>query len=161
MSPSDLEAMVSERVAPRGHVEFMDSVRTALAEAIENLEQSRRDLLYGAEPRLIELAVLVAKRVIARELKTQPELVADLVREGIDALASRDKLRIKLGSGFALVAVMVSEQLLARGIEVELSIAPNLSEYGCVIESDIGRVDESIESRLAALLEAVDTEEER
>lgn len=160
MSPSELEAIISERAAQRVHVELLDGKRAALGEAIESLDQARRDLLYGAEPRLIELSVLIAKRIIARELKTQPELVADLVREGIDALASRDKLRVKLGTRFAVTAVMVSEQLAARGIDVELSIAPNLSEYGCVVESEIGRVDESVESRIAALLEAIDTEEE-
>jgi flagellar assembly protein FliH len=160
MSPSELETIISERAAQRVHVELLETGRSTLSEAIETLDQARRDLLYGTEPRLIELAILIAKRIIARELRTQPELVADLVREGIDALASRDKVRVKLGNGFSMMAVMVSEHLAARGIDVELSIAPNLSEYGCVVETDIGRVDESIEARLDALLEAIVTEEE-
>lgn len=160
MSPSDLEAIISERAAQRVHFELLETGRSALGEAIEALDQARRDLLYGAEPRLIELSILIAKRIIARELRTQPELVADLVREGLDALASRDKVRVKLGTGFSMMSVMISEQLAARGIGVDLSIAPNLSEFGCVVETDIGRVDESVEARIAALLEAIDTEED-
>jgi flagellar assembly protein FliH len=160
MSPSQLEAIISERAAQRVHVDFLEGGRTALGEAIETLDQARRDLLYGAEPRLIELSILIAKRIIARELKTQPELVADLVREGIDALSSREKLRVKLGMGFSMMAVMVTEHLAARGIDAEISIAPSLSEYGCVVETEIGRVDESIEARIDALLEAIVTEEE-
>jgi flagellar assembly protein FliH len=159
MSPSELESIISERAAQRAHAELLDNGRAVLGEAIEALDQARRDLLYGAEPTLIELAVLIARRVIARELKTQPELVNDLVREGIDALASRDKIRIQLGTGFSMMAVMVSEQLAMSGIAAELSIDPSLPEYGCVVESDIGRVDESIEARLAAVLEAIDAEE--
>jgi len=158
MSPSELEAIISERAAQRAQIEFLDGGRAAISDAIESLDQARRDLLYGTEPRLIELAVLIARRVIARELRTQPELVADLVREGIDALASRDKVRIQLGTGFALMAVMIQEQLATRGIDVELSVSQALSEHGCVVETDIGRVDESIESRIAAVLEAIDAE---
>lgn len=161
MSPSELEALIIERASQRAQTEFLESGRQALSEAIEGLDQSRRDLMYSAEPRLIELAVLIARRVIARELRTQPELVADLVREGIDSLATRDKVRIMLGTGFALMAVMVDEQLAARGIDAEISVSPALSEFGCVVETDIGRVDESIESRVAAVLEAIDAEEAR
>lgn len=160
MSPSELEAIISDKAAQRAHAEILEGGRAALAEAIESLEQARRDLLYGAEPRLIELAALIARRVIARELKTQPDLVADLVREGMDALASRDKVRVQLGTGFALMAVMVSEQLATRGVDVELNVNAQLSEYGCVVETDIGRVDESIASRIDAVLEAIDAEED-
>jgi len=160
MSPSELESLIAERAAQRASTQLMEDGKAALAEAIESIEQARRDMLYGAEQRLIELAMLIARRVIARELKTQPDLVADLVREGVDALAARDKIRIQLGTGFAVAAVMVSEQLATKGIEVELGISTAISEFGCVVETDIGRVDESIESRIDAVLEAIDTETE-
>ena len=158
MSPSELESQFAERASQRASAQFLERGRTALTEAVEAIEQARRDLLYGAEPRLIELATLIARRIIARELKTQPELVADLVREGVDALAARDRLRIQLGTGFAVVSVMVSEQLAAKGIVVEMSISGEISEFGCIIETDTGRVDESIERRIDAVLEAIDTE---
>jgi hypothetical protein len=160
MSPSELESLIAERAAQRATSQLVADGHTALSEAIEMLDQARRDMLYGAEQRLIELATLIARRVIGRELATQPDLVADLVREGIDALAASDKIRVQLGTGFAVVAVMVSEQLVARGIAVDLGISSTLSEYGCVVETDIGRVDESIASRLDAVVEAIDTETE-
>ena len=160
MSPSELESLIAEQATQRASAQLMEDGRVALGEAIESIDQARRDMLYGAEQRLIELAVLIARRVIARELKTQPELVADLVREGVDALAASDKIRVQLGTGFAVVAVMVSEQLATKGIEVDLGISSGLSDYGCIVETDIGRVDESIESRVDAVLEAIDTETE-
>jgi flagellar assembly protein FliH len=160
MSPSEFESMIAERAAQFASTRLMEDGRTAVAEVLESLDQARRDMLYGAETRLIELAVLIARRVIARELKTQPELIADLVREGVDALATSDKIRVHLGSGFAVVAVMASEQLTTRGIEVEMGIAPNLPEFGCVVETELGRVDESIERRIDAVVAAIETESE-
>ncbi|HEY5956023.1 MAG TPA: FliH/SctL family protein, partial [Polyangiaceae bacterium] len=158
MSPSEFETMIAERAAQTASTRLMDDARVVISEALESLDQARRDVLYGAEARLIELAILIARRVVARELKTQPDLVADLVREGVDALAASDKIRVNLGTGFAVVAVMVSEQLASRGIEVELGISPTLAEFGCVVETEIGRVDESIERRIDAVINAIETE---
>jgi hypothetical protein len=160
MTPSELESLITERAAQRASANLMEEGRVALGEAIESLEQARRDMLYGAEQRIIELAILISRRVIARELKTQPDLVADLVREGIDSLAASDKITVQLGTGFAVAAVMISEQLASRGIDVELGVTATLPEFGCVIESDIGRVDEGIESRIDAAILAIESETE-
>ena len=158
MTPSDFEALIAERVAQQAEVRFLDQSSDALGAAIEALDKARRETLYGSEVRIVDLVLLIARRVIARELTTQPELVADLVREGLDALDERDQLRVYLGEGFAVVATMVSGQLSARGIDVEIHIDASLPLHGCVVETDIGRVDESIEARLQELSHAIEAE---
>lgn len=160
LSPSELESRFAEHAVQRTNHQIQEQAKAALVEALESLDQARRDMLYAAEPRLIELAVLVAKRVIARELKNSSETVADLVREGVDALAVRDKVRLTLGSGFAQAAAMATEQLAVRGIEVDVRVSTTLSEYGCIVETDIGRVDESIEARLDLLIQSIERESE-
>jgi flagellar biosynthesis/type III secretory pathway protein FliH len=104
--------------------------------------------------------MLVAKRVIAREVQSQPEFVTDLVREGVDALAVRDRVRVNLGSGFSELAATLAEQLGLRGIEVDVRVSSSLSEYGCLVETDIGRVDESVETRLDLLIQSIARETE-
>lgn len=160
MSPSELESRIAAQAAQRTTQQFYEQAISGLAEALESLDQARRDFVYQAEPRLIELAVLIAKRVIAGEVRANPEIVADLVREGVDALAARDRVRVNLGSGFALASTLVTEQLVARGIEVDLQVIPGMPEYGCVVETDIGRVDEGIEARLDTLLASIHQESE-
>lgn len=160
MSPSELESRILEQAAQRTTVHLVEQAKQGLLEALESIDQARRDMLYGAEPRLIELAILIAKRIIAREVKTQPDIVADLVREGMDALAVRDTVRVHLGPGFQQAATAISEQLAARGIDVDIRTSSTLPEYGCVVETDLGRVDEGIETRLDILLESIDREAE-
>jgi flagellar assembly protein FliH len=160
MSPTELESRIAAQAAQRSSQQFYEQAISGIAEALESLDQARRDLLYQAEPRLIELAVLIARRVIATELRANSDIVADLVREGIDALAVRDKVRVSLGPGFTLAATLITEQLVARGIELELQVVPGMPEYGCVVETDIGSVDEGIESRLDRLLASIQQESE-
>jgi hypothetical protein len=158
VNPSELEALVADRALQTATAHILEEGRAALSEAIEALDQSRRDIAYGSEPRLVELAMLVARRVIGRELVTQPDIVADLVREGVDALAASDSLRVRIGPGFQSVQDAILEHLSSRGIVVDLAVAPSLSEYGCVVQTDLGRVDESIDERLAVLLDSIDEE---
>ncbi len=160
INPAELEALVAERALQNATAQLLDEARTVLAEAIESFDQARRDLAYVSEPRLVELAMLVARRVIGRELLTQPELVADLVREGIDALASSDTTRVRVGAAFGEIRDLVLDQLATRGIEVELVVSPHLADYACVVETELGRVDESVEERLNTLLESIEEERE-
>ncbi len=133
--------------------------QAALGDAIEALDRARRVTLYAGEARIVELALLVARRIIAQEVRVRPMIVADLVREGLDALDARDHVRVHLGSGFAEAQSTVQDQLKTRGIDLEILVDPGLEPYGCIVETDIGRVDESIESRVAALFEAILSEE--
>lgn len=160
MSPSELESRILEQATQRTNVHLVEQAKQGLFDALESIDQARRDMLYGAEPRLIELATLIARRIVAREIKTQPDIVADLVREGIDALAVRDTVRVHLGSGFHHAAETVSEQLSTRGIDVDVRLSSTLPEYGCVVETDLGRVDEGIEARLDTLLASIEKEAE-
>jgi flagellar biosynthesis/type III secretory pathway protein FliH len=43
----------------------------------------------------------------------------------------------------------------AMGTLIDVIVDDTLPAYGCVVETDVGSVDESIDSRLAALLDAV------
>jgi len=160
LNPAELEALVAERALQNATAQLLDEARAVLAEAIEAFDQARRDLAYASEPRLVELAMLVARRVIGRELLTQPELVADLVREGVDALASSDTTRVRVGAAFGEIRELLLDQLAARGIEVELIVSPHLADYACVVETELGRVDESVEERLNTLLESIEEERE-
>ncbi len=161
LSPGDLEQLIQERATQQASVTLVEQTAPALGQALETLDRARREMLYGAEKRLVELVLTVSRRVIGRELATQPDLVADLVREGLDALAACDTVRVHLGDGFAVVSDVLAEQLTSRGVEIELDVDAALPTYGCVVETELGRVDESVDVRLSALMAAIESERER
>lgn len=135
------------------------TVDPALIQAFEQavlLFAGERDrVLSETAGQIAELAVLIARRVIGRELSLDPSLVRGLVREGIQALGEHDRVSVRLGTGFSAMQERIEEDLRASGARLDIRFDASLEEYGCLVETELGQVDESIESRLATLLQAL------
>jgi flagellar assembly protein FliH len=160
MTPVELEALVAERATRKVADQILKESQTAILEAVHNLVSAHERLSEELSDRSVELAILIARRVIARELQTQPDIVTDLVREGLEVLNVRDRVRVHLGSEFAVLKDELVAHFSASGTMIDANLDSTLPAYGCVVETEVGSVDESIESRLDALLEAMATHRE-
>jgi Flagellar assembly protein FliH len=127
----------------------------AFEEAVDLLGHERQRVFEQTASQLAELAAVIARRVIAREISLHPALVFGLVREGLDALGKHDRLLVRLGQGFENQRAALEQRLLDRGSRAEVRVEPQLAEYACLVETELGQVDESVESRLATLLHAL------
>lgn len=155
-SPKAPDTLIEELI-PREN----EHVAAALAEAVGSLVAARSKVLADAEGEMIELVKLVAERVVARELNSDPRLVLSLVHEGILALSSRDQITIRLGSFFAEVAHEVEAAVSEMGVDVAVRVEPQLGRFACLVESQWGKVDESVEARLRTLLHYLDASRAR
>lgn len=127
----------------------------AFEEAVGLLIHERQRVFEQTASQLAELAAVIARRVIAREISLHPELVVDLVREGLDALGKHDRVVIRLGQGFEAQRASLEQRLMDRGGRAEVRVEPQLPEHACLVETELGQVDESVETRLATLLHAL------
>lgn len=127
----------------------------AFEEAVELLALERQRVFEQTASQLAELAAVIARRVIAREISLKPELVFGLVREGLEALGKHDRVLVRLGSGFEGQRDMLEQRLVDRGSRAEVRIEPQLPEHACLVETELGQVDESVETRLGTLLHAL------
>jgi hypothetical protein len=127
-----------------------------LAASIELLAGERGRILARAESQLVELAAAIARRVIGRELSVDPSLLADLAAEGIDALGPKERLIVRLGEFDDDTAIeTIRARLTARAPQCQVLQDPTLSRGACVVETEYGSVDESLEARLASVVEAL------
>jgi hypothetical protein len=127
----------------------------AFEEAVSLLIHERQRVFEQTASQLAELAAVIARRVIAREISLHPELVCDLVREGLDALGKHDRVVVRLGHGFEGQRASLEQRLMDRGGRAEVRVEPQLPEHACLVETELGQVDESVETRLATLLHAL------
>lgn len=127
----------------------------AFEEAVELLANERQRVFEQTASQLAELAAVIARRVIAREISLHPQLVCDLVREGLEALGRHDRVVVRLGQGFEAQRGLLEQRLLDRGSRAEVRVEPQLPDHACLVETELGQVDESVESRLATLLYAL------
>lgn len=150
-APKAPDTLIDELI-PRADEE----AAVALATALEEFAGARARLLADAEGDLFALAKAIAERVVARELRTDPRVVTQLVREGMSALSAGDACTVRLGRFFSGVADDVRRAVSDVAMGVTVIVDPALPTYGCVVESQWGRVDESVDARLRTLLDQLD-----
>ena len=112
----------------------------ALGEQLDDLQQDMARSLAISSTQL-------ARKIVRSELVARPELVAAVAQEAIDTLllnARHITLRVHPDDQ-PLVAQGAAEVLTARG--VRLLGDASVLRGGCIVESDIGVIDASMETR--------------
>ena len=134
----------------------LEATISALERSVEELSLLRGRVMEETEEQLVSLAAAIARRAIGREISLDPEIMLTLAAEGIDALADRDRVVVRFGflDRDDLLPSMV-ERLKRRAPRCEVLQDPSLGPGQCVVESEFGQVDESVESRLDNVLRAL------
>lgn len=154
-----LEQQAREEGYSAGLAEGREAARLQLQQRLAQLdalyEAAARPLLALDEQtgqELARLATVVAGRVIARELRLSPDLIARAVREAAGALpAATRELRVHVHpEDLALL-----HELGAAESHWQLVADPALSRGDCRLESERSRLDARVETRLAAVIDAV------
>jgi flagellar assembly protein FliH len=104
------------------------------------------------EQELARLATVMARRVVGRELQLDPSLIELAVREAAAALpsATRD-LRVWVHPD----DLTLLHELGVTEATWHLGARPTLSRGDCVLESERSRLDARVDTRLAAVIDAV------
>jgi flagellar assembly protein FliH len=92
-------------------------------------------------------ATALARQVVRSELTTRPEVVAVVASQAVEAvLLSAKHIRVHVHpDDLALVQQGAADALAARG--ARLMPDASVSRGGCRVESDLGRIDATIEAR--------------
>ena len=158
----ELEAL-EQQARDEGHAAGLAEGRAAAQQELRQ-RMAQLDAVYEAAARplqafdeqvaqeLARLAMVVAGRVVARELQASPELIARAVREAANALpAATRELRVHLHpQDLALL-----QELGAAERHWQLLADPALARGDCLLESERSRLDARVEARLAAVVDAV------
>lgn len=98
-----------------------------------------------------ELALLIARHLVRRELKTAPGEVIGVVRETMRLLpiASRGTTLHLNPDDAELVRSALA--IDADGISWRVEADPLIARGGCIVETETSRIDASVEARLAAI----------
>ena len=124
------------------------SQATAQVGALMKSYGDQMDMLQQAmASALADAATALARQVVRGELATHPHQVAMVAREALETLllsARHVTVRVHPDDQ-PLVAQGAEEVLAARGARLLADAA--VTRGGCVVESDIGIIDASIESR--------------
>lgn len=118
-----------------------------LAANIEDLARVRRSLRKEAERDVVKLAVAIARRILRRDLLTDPEAILGVAKAAIEQLDARDLLRVRLHPHDA---PLLRQMLTARAVPDAVEVIPDqgLARGALIIETTRGALDASIETQL-------------
>lgn len=132
---------------------FKKSYADQMSERVGQLLRSFDGELSALESEMAQAlahtAVLLARQVLRDELQARPEAVAQVAREALDTIAaSARQVTVRVHpDDLPLVGNVAQDTLQARG--ARLLADPAITRGGCRVESDLGAVDASIETRWA------------
>lgn len=139
----------------QGYEESLHLLQTQAAELaglLDALSEPFKKLDDAVEQELVKLAIAIASQLIRRELKSEPGEIVAVVREAIKVLPlAAQKVTVNLHpEDAALVrsALKLDESMPPWRLQED----PLLSRGGCIVETEVSRVDASVESRLAAVI---------
>lgn len=142
-----------------GHAEGLavarDVVDARMAQLNAILEAAARPLRSMdelVELELTRLAMTVARQVVAHELRSSPDLVVEAVRQAVLAMpTATGRMRVRLHP---------EDLALLRSLELtetdwQLVADGSLDRGDCMLESERSRLDARVETRMAAVVDAV------
>lgn len=133
----------------------LDQEGKALAAGLASLSQPLTLVDEHMQQQLAELSIAIAKHLVRRELRQDPEQVIAIVRETLALLpATTPDVRVLLHpEDAALVRTRLAQPVgLGAWSIIE---DPTLTRGGCRVTAGVSQIDARIETRLAAVVAAV------
>lgn len=131
--------------------ERFDSLFHAMTDAATSVIGVRDQIIRDSEEDLLRLAILIAKKIIHREVRTDRSILAGIVAEAMKSVSEKDQLVISLNPvDFDLVVENKNEYLpqLSERQSVTLKSDPSVGPSGCIVETELGSIDARIEAQL-------------
>ncbi len=127
-----------------------------VAHAVEVLRLQAERLAEQARADALEIGFRVAKRVLEAELSTSPDALFSLVRSALRRTGESRKVAVRVHpqDAAALAPALASGELGVATATVEVVKDPTLSPGDCVVDTDFGKVDGRLETRLEELFRA-------
>jgi type III secretion protein L len=149
---------IRERAFAQGHAEGSAAAQAASARYLLEAQHAAQEFVVASQQRIVALSLGILARIAPR--LGQSELVSALVLEALNAVTGEQSLRVYV----APEAVAATEAVLAQWqreharIEApRVTADPSLEAFGCVVESELGRIEAGLTAQLTAVGDALTT----
>jgi flagellar assembly protein FliH len=122
------------------------ALRTQLADTITQISALSEEITKRVEHEVVELALEIAKKVVAREVSIDREVAFTLVKVSLAKLHNRSVAQVHLNPEDLAFVESHREKLGFRG-SLELVEDRSISMGGCLIHTETGEIDARIKSQ--------------
>jgi len=151
---ADAEARRDGLLAEARHAGYADGL-AQWNDVVAQATRAKEEYLASCEDDLLRLSVKIAGKIIGEQLRLQPETIASIVREALKSAPRERRLVIQVSPSDADAVNRHLRKLLEsatfRPPEIEVVPVDSISPGGCVIVSELGRVDARLETQLQSM----------
>lgn len=150
---SDECARLKEEAKEEGFQKGLES----LNEQILSFDQAKKQLFHEMNSHLLSLALKAAKKIVAQQLKLHPETIVDIVLQTLIPVFQSRQITIYVNQEDKDLLETKKPELKQKLESVEslvIQARDDISQGGCIIETEGGIVNATIENQWDALEEA-------
>lgn len=122
-----------------------------LDDFLVTLETLKQKILADHEAHIMKMIYAVASRIAMREIKTDPSSILPVVEQVIKDTQSDERLTVRISAEDAAFLESVKEKLgrTAESLRrVQLEVTEGIASGGCLLESNYGSIDATVEMRV-------------
>jgi len=136
-----------KELAERGLVNVFKSVRAA-GEMIHDL---REKVLRESEDELISLIMMIARKVIVREVSEDRNILAGVVHHAIAGLSTREEITVRINPDDYLLVTKGREDYLRNELlsdRLQLKSDPSVASGFCQVDTAMGTIDAGMDAQM-------------
>jgi flagellar assembly protein FliH len=121
---------------------------------LEKVFDQRETILAGTEQQVVDLVLLMVRKVVKAISESQEEVVKENVLEALRRVKSRCDVTVRVNMADAKLTTEHTKEFIQAAENVQnLTVLEDTSidRGGCVVETDFGDIDARISSQLAEL----------
>lgn len=133
---------------------LIDRLGTIVGKAID----IREEIIQASEKQMVEMILIIARKVIKDEIVERKEIVLNNIREALKRIKDRDRVDIRVNfSDLELTTSHKDEliKLMESLRKVNIYEDSRVDRGGVIIETDVGAIDARISTQLKEIEEAI------
>jgi flagellar assembly protein FliH len=130
-------------------------------ELLNRMSNILQHVVEQKERQLIDLVFQIGKRLALREISAQPEMIVDLLRQVVTEVQTEDRIVVKVAASDMSVLESFKEKLKLESSKlnnVNVEASEKIQPGGCLLETNQGMIDATIEQRAQKAWETLSTQ---
>lgn len=127
---------------------LIDRLENIIKEVLSLKERILREL----EPKIIELAVGIAKKIILKELTTDPENIVEITKAAMMKIERAGQITIKINPSLYDLFMKHNPDLVSIHPDILFDIDPSVSLYGPVVMGPLEDAITDVDEQMKALI---------
>ncbi|TWH48595.1 FliH/SctL family protein [Sporomusa sp. KB1] len=126
---------------------------------IQTAEQEAARMFLDAERQIVEIALAVASKILAKEIADNPTTILPILKEALDKVSDQDQITIRVNPEDYEMVLMAKRDLqlmLKRDNTITITADHTVALGGCIIETALGTVDARLDTKLELVHKALE-----